>query len=118
MASSGSNFTACSDAGGAFRRWQALLGLLLCLVAFGLAGLTGLARPVQDPERPDLNQLDLNRATVAELQRLPGIGPVLAGRIVEHRRKHGPFKRPPEIIAVRGLSARKYRQIAHLLTIK
>ena len=67
---------------------------------------------------PDQERLDLNQATVAELQRLPGIGPVLAGRIVEHRRKHGPFKRPPEIIAVRGLSARKYRQIAHLLTTK
>lgn len=108
MASSGSNFTACSDSRGGFRGWRALLtALLLCLLAAGPVRAT-----------PDQEPLDLNQATVAELQRLPGIGPVLAGRIVEHRRKHGPFKRPPEIIAVRGLSARKYRQIAHLLTTK
>lgn len=60
-------------------------------------------------------RLDLNQATVEELQRLPSIGPVLAGRIVDHRRRHGPFKRPQDVIAVRGLSARLYRQIAHLL---
>ena len=49
--------------------------------------------------------------------RLPGIGPTLAARIVEHRSKHGLFKRPQEIIIVRGMSARRYRQIAHLIHI-
>ncbi len=62
-------------------------------------------------------RLDLNRATTDELERLPGIGRVLALRIVEHRRKHGYFKRPEDIIIVRGMSARRYRVIAHLIRI-
>ena len=49
---------------------------------------------------------------VPELTQLPGIGPELAARIIEHRRKHGPFKRTADVIAVRGMSARRYRRIA------
>jgi competence protein ComEA len=47
--------------------------------------------------------LDLNRAGAAELDALPGIGPVLARRIVEHRIRHGPFRRVEELRAVRGV---------------
>jgi competence protein ComEA len=50
--------------------------------------------------------LDLNRASAAELDRLPGIGPVLAGRIVEHRARHGPFRSPEELLAVPGIGPR------------
>lgn len=59
--------------------------------------------------------IDLNRASVEELMRLPGIGRALAERIVEHRRKHGPFRRAQDVVIVRGMSARRYRQIAHLV---
>jgi competence protein ComEA len=59
------------------------------------------------PARPPLERrVDLNRADVAELDRLPGIGPVLAGRIVEHRARHGPFRRVEELRAVRGVGPR------------
>jgi competence ComEA-like helix-hairpin-helix protein len=64
------------------------------------------------PER-----ININTATIEELMRLPSIGPTLASRIIEHRRKHGIFKRPQEIIIIRGMSARRYRQIAHLIRI-
>ena len=47
--------------------------------------------------------LDLNRAGAAELDALPGIGPVLARRIVEHRSRNGPFRRVEELRAVRGV---------------
>ena len=63
-------------------------------------------------------QLDLNRATTAQLEDLPSIGPVLARRIVEYRQRHGPFRRARDIVAVRGFSARRYRRLAHLLTVK
>ncbi|MFN0086362.1 MAG: ComEA family DNA-binding protein [Blastocatellia bacterium] len=57
--------------------------------------------------------IDINTASEKELQSLPGLGPVLAGRIVAHRRLHGPFKRPQEVIVVRGMSAKRYRRIAN-----
>jgi competence protein ComEA len=49
--------------------------------------------------------------------RIPGVGPALAARIIEYRQKHGGFKRPQEIIIVRGMSAKHYRQISHLIRI-
>lgn len=51
-------------------------------------------------------RLDLNRADVQDLDRLPGIGPVLAARIVEHRARHGGFRSVDELRAVRGVGPR------------
>jgi competence ComEA-like helix-hairpin-helix protein len=62
-------------------------------------------------------RININTASAEEFMRIPGIGPALASRIVEYRRKHGRFKRPQEIIIVRGMSAKRYRQIAHLIRI-
>jgi len=62
-------------------------------------------------------RIDINTASVKELQRLPGIGPALASRIVEHRRRHGPFKRPQDVVIVRGMSAKLYRRIAYLIRV-
>ena len=57
-------------------------------------------------------RLDLNRASAAELDALPGIGPVLAARIVEHRRLHGRFRRIEELRAVRGVGPRLYERLS------
>jgi len=62
-------------------------------------------------------RINVNTASLEEFMRLPGIGPALAARLVEYRRKHGRFKRPQEIIIVRGMSASLYRRIAHLIRI-
>lgn len=53
-----------------------------------------------------VRRLDLNRATTEELDALPGIGPVLARRIVEHRERHGAFRSLEELRAVRGVGPR------------
>jgi competence ComEA-like helix-hairpin-helix protein len=67
--------------------------------ALGLR-FAGVGAPSQNDER-----ININTATAEELERLPGIGPTLASRIIEHRRKHGRFKHPQDIIIVRGMSA-------------
>lgn len=61
--------------------------------------------------------ININAAAAEELAQLPGIGVVIASRIVEYRLKHGRFKRPQEIIVVRGMSAKRYRRIARLIRI-
>jgi competence protein ComEA len=86
-----------------------LFGLAFSLMTPSAAA--SISRP-QNEER-----IDINTASVEELRRLPGVGPVVASRIVEHRRKHGPFKRPQDVIIVRGMSAKLYRRIAHLIRI-
>ena len=59
---------------------------------------------------PD-NRLDINSAGPRELERLPGIGPVLARRIVEFRAKNPPFRRVEEILIVRGIGRRKFEAL-------
>jgi competence ComEA-like helix-hairpin-helix protein len=59
-----------------------------------------------EPVSATVVPLDLNRATVAELEALPGIGPVLARRVAEHRERHGPFRSLDELSAVRGVGPR------------
>ncbi|MEK6300709.1 MAG: helix-hairpin-helix domain-containing protein [Acidobacteriota bacterium] len=57
----------------------------------------------------------MNTATAKELERLPGIGEVMARKIIEYREQNGPFRRPEEVIVVEGFSERKYRPIADLI---
>lgn len=63
------------------------------------------------------DRINLNTASAEELMRLPYVGQTVANRILEYRRKHGPFKRPQDLIVIKGLSAKRYRQIAHLIRI-
>ena len=58
------------------------------------------------PARPPRVLLDLDSASVVDLDRLPGIGPVLAARIVEHRRVHGRFRHVDELLLVPGIGPR------------
>jgi competence protein ComEA len=67
------------------------------------------------PNEPCLN---LNLATARELIKLPGIGEVMAKRIIDYRERHGRFRRPEEIIIIEGFSERKYRTIARMVCIE
>lgn len=89
---------------------------VIASLSFVLA-LTGIARPVvfSIPQPQSEERININTASAEELERLPGIGPALASRIVTHRNKHGRFKRPQDIIIVRGMSAKLYRRIARLI---
>jgi competence protein ComEA len=61
-------------------------------------------------------KINLNTANSAQLETLPGIGAGLAKRILDYRAKHGPFKRPQDLIVIRGFSAKRYRMIAAYVT--
>lgn len=66
--------------------------------------------------RPD-GRLDLNRATASELEELPGIGPVLAQRIVDHREDHGPFSQVGDLREVPGIGERTFQTLAELVAV-
>ncbi len=61
--------------------------------------------------------LDLNRATEAELDALPGIGKVLAGRIVEWREREGPFQSVDDLGKVEGIGPALLAKLAPLVTV-
>jgi competence protein ComEA len=48
-------------------------------------------------------KVNLNTATAAQLELLPGVGPSLAGRILEHRKQNGSFKAVEDLLLVRGI---------------
>lgn len=64
------------------------------------------------PER-----IDLNMASAADLDRLPGIGPTLAQRIVDFRSAHGPFHTVDALVDVQGISARMVEELRPLVTV-
>jgi competence ComEA-like helix-hairpin-helix protein len=61
--------------------------------------------------------VNLNRATADELKSLPGVGEVIAKRIIDYRERNGRFRRPEEIIIIQGFSEKKYRAIADLVCV-
>ena len=73
-------------------------------------------RPPAHVDAPG-SALDLNRSTAIELTRLPGIGAVLARRIVDAREADGPFSSVDELRRVPGVSARRLEQVRALVTI-
>ncbi|MBN1658471.1 MAG: ComEA family DNA-binding protein [Anaerolineae bacterium] len=62
-------------------------------------------------------RVNINTATQAELETLPGIGPSLAARIVAHREAHGPFAAPEDVTEVSGIGPAIFEKIRDLITI-
>ena len=62
-------------------------------------------------------RININTASDEELTDLPGIGPVLAGRIVEYREAHGPFAAPEDLIHVSGIGEKKLADILPHVTV-
>ena len=59
----------------------------------------------------------LNSATAQDLERLPGVGPVLAERIVGHREDMGPFERVEDLLEVSGIGEAKLASIRDLVVV-
>ena len=62
--------------------------------------------------------LNINNATAAELDELPGIGPVLAQRIVDYRTTYGKYKAVEELLKVNGIGDAKLMEILDLITVE
>ena len=71
----------------------------------------------QPPRAETATPLDLNRATRDELDRLPGIGPGLAARIVDARESQGPFGSVDDLRRVRGIGHTTLERVRPLLAV-
>jgi competence protein ComEA len=62
--------------------------------------------------------VNINEATLEELQALPKIGPAMARRIIEYRQTNGPFRTAREIVKVRGIGEKTFQKLQDLITVK
>ena len=104
----------------------ALVLLVVCLVFAGFLGGFFLGhnanhKDVQHSHHPAPTEsagerLNINTATAAELQDLPGIGPVLANRIVAFRQENGDFTATEQLLLVKGFGEVLLDSLENLIT--
>ena len=90
--------------------------LAACLVATPLLAQTAQSTGDARPGKPAA-VVNLNTATVNELETLPGIGAKVAARIIEYRQKKGPFKKVEELMNVQGIGEKSFLKIRAQLTV-
>ncbi|MBP2653885.1 MAG: competence protein ComEA [Firmicutes bacterium] len=113
------------------RRWVLIL-LLACLIVagsfYGQWQRSVIPETVIVPSQDRLTvesagsgdicgKVSINVAGQAEFESLPGIGPVLAKRIVDFRNAHGPFQRTSDLARVPGIGVAKFKKVEALITL-
>lgn len=82
------------------------------LITIGAPAAQGTAAAAEQGEK-----LNLNTATAAQLDKLPGVGPVLAERIVAYRESKGGFHSVGELRQVDGIGDAKYAELKDLVVV-
>jgi competence protein ComEA len=90
-----------------------------------LVALTVIVLPAAAHQQPDASAakasasapVNLNTATAAQLEALPGIGAKVAERIVEYRQKNGGFKKVEDLMNVRGVGEKSFLKLKPLITV-
>lgn len=93
-----------------------MLTLVLCVLSLG-----GVSLPAQESKTPSdvaaAAPVNLNTATVAQLETLPGIGKATAERILEYRQKNGGFKKIEDLMNIRGIGEKNFLRLKPLVTV-
>jgi competence protein ComEA len=96
------------------RTLGAVLVALALLVPFAAAQESGRSPSMRAEASAPLN---LNTATAAQLESLPGIGARTAALIVEYRQKNGAFKKIEDLMNVRGVGEKSFLKLKPLITV-
>jgi competence protein ComEA len=80
--------------------------------------ITEADKPGVKPELRLTKKININTAYAGDLQLLPGIGEVTAGRIIDYRERNGPFKKPEDIKKVKGIRDKKFEQIKDYIVVE
>ena len=91
------------------------------LVALIIGAASLVAQEPKEPKMPAATHaaaaVNLNTATAAQLEGLPGIGKATAERIVEYRQKSGGFKKIEDLMNVRGIGEKNFLKLKPLITV-
>jgi competence ComEA-like helix-hairpin-helix protein len=87
------------------------------LLFFLLAGLIFPASASAGKKKPPAQPININTANSEQLQQVPGIGPATAEKILQMRKSYGPFKSVDDLLAIRGLGAKRLEKMRKYLTV-
>ncbi len=81
-------------------------------------GSTALEPVMQNSPEEHKGKININTATLADLDSIPGIGPVIAQRIIDHRNGNGNFKSVEDIKNVKGIGEKTFEKIKDYIEVK
>ena len=92
----------------------------LILIIAAVFGAACMRRAVPDPvaHEPLPYAVNINTASLPELQKIPHVGESLAKKIIEHRETHGPFRRVEHLMLIQGISDKRFRKIRPLVRVE
>jgi competence protein ComEA len=85
------------------------------VLAFAMMSVLAIPSHAEDTPAKKIN---INSASVKELQTLPQIGAVVAQRIVDYREEHGKFSKIEEIMKVKGIGEKTFLKIKPLISVE
>jgi competence protein ComEA len=83
----------------------------------GASPVLGTPLPASTESASSAELININTASLAELDSLPGIGPTTAQKIIDYREQSGPFLAKEDIINVSGIGPGTYERIKDLITV-
>jgi competence protein ComEA len=92
------------------------LTVALAVLILGIAGLTTASAETAAPAK-GAGVVNINTADVAQLTLLPRIGPSAAERIIEYRTANGPFRKPTDLMQVKGIGQKSFELLSPYLAV-
>jgi competence protein ComEA len=101
------------------RRVSFVLALLVLLAGIGVGSAVeaSQAKPAAAKASSSSGPLNINTATAAQLETLPGIGARTAQAIVDQRQKSGGFKKIEELMNIKGIGEKSFLKLKPMVTV-
>lgn len=84
---------------------------ILLLASLLLSACSSRVEYEPQQSRANVNAININTVPVEELEKLPNIGRKTAEAIVEFRKQNGPFRRPEQLLQIRGVSEERFAEL-------
>jgi competence protein ComEA len=104
------------------RKFISVFGFAIIVLVFAFSVSSALAQGASKADTGKsveqvAEKININKATVAQLMELKGIGESYAKRIVEYREKNGPFKKIEDVMQVQGIGTKTFESIKDKITV-